>query len=67
MTIKEARRIVSEIKNISYEKRIKILSRQDWDFINTLSSWFKKYPAWQEVSLYWAKRLTEINKQKELL
>ncbi len=63
MTIKEAKKIVSKVKKTPHEERIKILSQQDWDFINTLNRHFEKYPGWEDISTYWAKRLTEINEQ----
>ncbi len=63
MDVKEAKAIISKVRTTPYDKRIKALSQQDWDFINTLDRWFERYSAWREVSPYWAKRLAEINKK----
>lgn len=63
MEVKEAKEIVSKVRTTPYDKRIRALPQQDWDFINTLNRWFERYPAWQEVRPYWAKRLAEINEK----
>ena len=60
MKIKEARKIVSTLKRMPYEKRIKILSKRHYDFINTLNNWFERYPGWQEMLPGWINNLTEI-------